>query len=54
MSAPVQAVAVAPVSVQLHAVPGPSDISIPVDVTLDSGTAHVTLHLAITLKLNLK
>jgi signal recognition particle receptor subunit beta len=42
----------APVSVQLRA-PGQTDVSIPVDVVLNNGTAQVQIHLRLTLNLKL-
>jgi mutual gliding-motility protein MglA len=42
----------APVSVQLRA-PGQTDVSIPVDVVVNNGTAQVQIHLRLTLNLKL-
>jgi hypothetical protein len=50
----VPAVATAPVSVRLPGAHGQTDVSIPVEVTLGRGTAQVTIHLRLTLNLNLQ
>lgn len=44
----------APVSVQLPGAHGQTDVSIPVEVTLGRGSAQVTVHLRLTLNLNLQ
>jgi signal recognition particle receptor subunit beta len=44
----------APVSVELSATSGPTDIAIPVDVNLRNGAARVQLHIRLTLNLNLQ
>jgi hypothetical protein len=44
----------APVSVDLSATTGPTDIAIPVDVNLRNGAARVQLHIRLTLNLNLQ
>ena len=44
----------APVSVELSATSGPTDIAIPVDVSLRNGAARVQLHIRLTLNLNLR
>jgi len=46
-------VATPPVSVQLPGAHGQTDVSIPVEVTLGRGSAQVTVHLRLTLNLNL-
>lgn len=50
----VAAVATTPVSVQLPGLNGQTDVSIPVEVTLGRGSAQVTIHLRLTLNLNLQ
>ncbi|HEY7516623.1 MAG TPA: hypothetical protein VIC87_19180 [Vicinamibacteria bacterium] len=50
----VATVATAPVTVQLPGSHGQTDVSIPVEVTLGRGTAQVTIHLRLTLNLNLQ
>jgi signal recognition particle receptor subunit beta len=50
----IAAVATAPVSVQLPGAHGQTDVSIPVEVTLGRGSAQVTIHLRLTLNLNLQ
>jgi len=52
--AEVATVATTPVSVQLPGDNGQMDVSIPVEVTLGRGTAQVTIHLRLTLNLNLQ
>ncbi len=47
-------VATTPVSVQLPGDHGQTDVSIPVEVTLGRGSAQVTIHLRLTLNLNLQ
>ena len=47
-------VSTAPVSVELSAASGPTDIAIPVDVSLRNGAARVQLHIRLTLNLNLR
>jgi hypothetical protein len=44
----------APVSVELSATSGPTDIAIPVEVNLRGGAARVQLHIRLTLNLNLR
>jgi hypothetical protein len=46
-------ISTAPVSVQLSGAPGQTDISIPVEVILNNGTAQVQIHLRLTLNLKL-
>jgi len=43
-----------PVTVELSAASGPTDIAIPVDVSLANGAARVQLHIRLTLNLNLQ
>jgi len=50
--AEVATVATPPVSVQIPGVDGRTDVSIPVEVTLGRGSAQVTIHLRLTLNLN--
>ena len=52
VSAP-SSIPTAPVSVQLSGAPGQTDISIPVEVVLNNGTAQVQIHLRLTLNLKL-
>jgi len=47
-------ISTAPVSVQLSGAPGQTDISIPVEVILNNGTAQVNIHLRLTLNLKLQ
>jgi len=49
----VSSISTAPVSVQLSGAPGQTDISIPVEVVLNNGTAQVQIHLRLTLNLKL-
>jgi signal recognition particle receptor subunit beta len=48
------ALSTAPVSVELSATSGPTDIAIPVEVNLRNGAARVQLHIRLTLNLNLR
>ena len=52
--AEVTTVATTPVSVQLSGEHGQTDVSIPVEVTLGRGSTQVTIHLRLTLNLNLQ
>jgi hypothetical protein len=47
-------ISTAPVSVQLSGSPGQTDISIPVEVILNNGTAQVQINLRLTLNLKLQ
>ena len=50
----INTVATTPVSVRLPGDNGQTDVSIPVEVTLGRGSAQVTIHLRLTLNLNLQ